>query len=382
MDVALFIAGAATLMLGAELLVRGITRLASALGLRPRASAFALAALVASGPVLAVGGHASASGLPDVALGSVIGGSIFNLLFLLGSAALVAPLFGAHRRVRLQTVAVFGAALLLFALGQDGEIARWDGVALLVLLAVYVALLFRAARQEEAVQVEEPAGGEGERHSWRMLDPGWLLAGAGLLVIGSGWTVRGVVGIAALLGASAQLVALLLVGSMTSLPAITSALQAAIRGRVEIVAGAVLGGSTINLLAGVGLASLSAPAAIEFGGSLLSFDLPVVIAAAAAATILLRSDRLQSYAGAFFLVGYLGYVQVRLWMDARPELLSPLGGATVLFIILIAGPVLAVVLRGLLRAARTDLPRSVQHPSAYFCLPPNRVAELGKEVEF
>ncbi|HEV2130346.1 MAG TPA: sodium:calcium antiporter [Longimicrobiaceae bacterium] len=362
MGMGLFVAGAATLMLGVELLVRGISRLAPALGLPARASALTLAALAAGSPELAVAVRASGGGLPDIALGSLIGSSIFNLLFLVGSVALAVPLFVADRLVRRQVAVMVGAALLFFVLGQDGAIARGEGITLLVLLAVHLVLLLGAARQvviEDEVETED--GTAEERRGWRASDPALLLAGAGLLVIGSGWMVHGVVGIAELLGVSEQVIALTLIGSTTALPKITIALQAAIRGRPEIAVGAILGSSLFNILGGVGLASVGAPAGIEISRALLGFDLPVLLAAAAASIPLLRSRLPPAWEGACLVVGYLGYVLVRLWGEVHPEVLSPLGGATALFVILIAGPALAILLRRLRRAGSTrDLRRVLQ----------------------
>ncbi len=359
----LFVAGAATLMLGVELLLRGISRLAPALGLPTRVSALTLAALAASAPELAVAVRASGGGLSDIALGSLIGSSVFNLLFLVGSVALAAPLFVADPLVRRQVAAMVGAALLLFALGQDGAINRWEGVALLVLLAVHLALLLRAARQAEtAAEMDLEDGAAEERRGWRTSDPAWLLAGAALLVIGSGWMVRGMVGITELLGVGEQVIALTLIGSTTSLPEITLALRAAIRGRPELAVGVVLGSTLFNVLGGVGLASVGAPTGIEIARPLLSFDLPVLLAAAAAGVPLLRPSRLPGWEGACLVVGYLGYVLVRLWGEVRPEVLSPLGGVTALFVILIGGPTLAILLRRLLRGDSTRDPMRLLQP--------------------
>src|SRR5690606_34443932 len=93
LTIALFVLGLVLLVVGAELLVGGAARLAGRLGITPLVIGLAVVAFGPSAPERAVSISAALSPEgADVALGNVVGSNIFNVLFILGLSALVAPL--------------------------------------------------------------------------------------------------------------------------------------------------------------------------------------------------------------------------------------------------------------------------------------------------
>jgi cation:H+ antiporter len=88
----LFVLGGAALLAGAELLVRGASRLAVAAGLSPLVIGLTVVAFGTSAPEMAVTVGSAYAGEAEVALGNVVGSNIFNVLFILGVSALIAPL--------------------------------------------------------------------------------------------------------------------------------------------------------------------------------------------------------------------------------------------------------------------------------------------------
>src|SRR3989304_239998 len=95
-QILLFALGLALLVAGAELLVRGASRLAAAVGISPLVIGLTVVAFGTSAPELAVSVQASIAGQPDLALGNVVGSNIFNVLFILGISALIVPLVVSH----------------------------------------------------------------------------------------------------------------------------------------------------------------------------------------------------------------------------------------------------------------------------------------------
>jgi len=79
----LFVAGLALLLLGAELLVRGASRLAAALGIAPLVIGLTVVAWGTGSPELAVGVKAALAGQPDLTVGNVVGSNIANILLVL-----------------------------------------------------------------------------------------------------------------------------------------------------------------------------------------------------------------------------------------------------------------------------------------------------------
>ncbi len=110
MTALLFTAGLGALVLGAEILVRGASRLAAAAGISPLVIGLTVVAFGTSTPELAVSVRAAISGQADIALGNVVGSNIFNVLFILGLSALITPLVVAQQVVRLDVPIMIGVS--------------------------------------------------------------------------------------------------------------------------------------------------------------------------------------------------------------------------------------------------------------------------------
>lgn len=89
----LFLIGLALLLVGAEVLVRGATRLAGALGISPLVIGLTVVAFGTSSPELAVTLQSTWAGQSDLALGNVVGSNICNGLLILGLSAMRYDLF-------------------------------------------------------------------------------------------------------------------------------------------------------------------------------------------------------------------------------------------------------------------------------------------------
>lgn len=92
MNILLFLLGLGALVVGAELLVRGASRLALSFGISPLVVGLTIVAFGTSAPEIAVSVGAMLDGKPDIAVGNVVGSNIFNVLFILGVSALIVPL--------------------------------------------------------------------------------------------------------------------------------------------------------------------------------------------------------------------------------------------------------------------------------------------------
>src|SRR5690606_4511052 len=105
--------GGALLVIGAEGLVRGASRLAVALGISPLVVGLTVVAFGTGSPELAVSIGAVLSGESDIAVGSVVGSNILNVLFVLGLSALLGGLVVSQRLVRLDVPIMIGASVVL-----------------------------------------------------------------------------------------------------------------------------------------------------------------------------------------------------------------------------------------------------------------------------
>ena len=168
MTTVFFFLGLILLVLGAELLVRGASKLALSFGISPLVVGLTVVAFGTSSPEMAVSVQSAYSGQANIALGNVVGSNIFNVLFILGVSALIAPLIVNQQLIRQEVPISIGVSLLLLALANDGKIARWEGALFLFLLAGYTVFLIRQSRKEtKAIRDEyEQEFGDTGKSSW------------------------------------------------------------------------------------------------------------------------------------------------------------------------------------------------------------------------
>ena len=111
---------------GGEFLVRGASRLATVAGISPLVVGLTVVSYGTSAPELAVSIRASLAGNDSIAVANVVGSNIFNVLFILGLCALLAPLVVERRLVRVDVPVMIAVSVLAAGLAWDGRLERWE----------------------------------------------------------------------------------------------------------------------------------------------------------------------------------------------------------------------------------------------------------------
>lgn len=122
-----FVAGLVFLVVGAEFLVKGASRLAATMGISPLIIGLTVVAFGTSAPELVVSIQAALSGQANIAMGNVIGSNIFNVLFILGLSALIVPLYVSQQLIRLDVPLMIALSVIILVISRDGQISRMDG---------------------------------------------------------------------------------------------------------------------------------------------------------------------------------------------------------------------------------------------------------------
>jgi cation:H+ antiporter len=355
--VLLFAGGIAALIVGANLLVRGASDLAAALGISPLVIGLTVVAFGTSSPEMAVSVQSAWSGQIDIAVGNVVGSNIFNVLFILGVAALIAPLIVAEQLVRKEVPLMIGVSGLLLLLALDGTIGRLEGALLFAGVVAYTVYLIVQARRVGAAasaDYEKEFGPRlpAARRPW-IWQIALVVAGLVLLVLGSDWLVQAAVGTARLLGLSELVIGLTVVAAGTSLPEVAASIAAALKGERDIAVGNVVGSNLFNILAVLGLSSLVSPQGLSVAPSLLAFDLPVMIAVAVACLpIFLTGSEIARWEGALFLGYYIFYFTYLVLAATGHALLPLFASAMLLFVLPLTVLTLAVLSYRSLRGRR------------------------------
>ena len=311
MQVLLFVVGLAALVIGAEVMVRGASRLAVTWGISPLVVGLTVVAFGTSAPEMAVSVDAALSGSSDLAIGNVVGSNIANILLILGISALVAPLLVHEQIIRQEIPVMIGASLLVLVLALDGSIGRVEAVLLFALVIAYtVFLVVQSRRASQAASDEfssEIPTSQWDRH-WGV-QVALVIGGLALLVLGADWLVGAAVVFARHFGVSDLVIGLTVVAVGTSMPEIATSLIAALRGQRDIAVGNVVGSNIFNLLAVLGAAGMVSASGLDVPEAARNFDLWVMLAVAfACLPILLTGREIARWEGAVFLGYYAAYL--------------------------------------------------------------------------
>ncbi|MFP4502838.1 MAG: calcium/sodium antiporter [Candidatus Hydrogenedentota bacterium] len=315
--------GLAALVIGAELLVRGASRLAALAGISPLVVGLTIVACGTSAPELAVSVQASLSGNAGLTVGNVVGSNIFNILLILGLSAVIAPLTVRRQLVRLDVPIMIGVAFLCAFVCWGGMLSRLEGALFLGLFVVYLGILYYLNRRERAQQGPSVASPAPAVRGGVLPVLGHItlgIAGIVLLVTGARWLVAGAVGMAAALGVDPVLIGLTAVAAGTSLPELATSVVASLRGERDLAIGNVIGSNIFNLLVVLGAAALATPGGLPMADSVLHFDLPVMVAVAVLCLPIFISGAVVSrFEGGLLLCYFAAYmlITVLAYKDAE-----------------------------------------------------------------
>jgi len=349
----MFVAGLLALIAGADLLVRGASKLALSFGLSPLVVGLTIVAFGTSAPEVAVSLGAVLEGQTDIALGNVVGSNIFNVLFILGLSAIITPLVVNIQLIRQEVPIMVGASLLLLVLSLDGGLSVFDGAMLFGLMVAYTVFLViqsrketQAANDEYAAEVQPAAAG-----SWDSKLPMQLLLIAGglaLLVVGSQWLVDAAVIFAKSLGVSDVVIGLTIVAAGTSMPEVATSIMAAVKGERDIAVGNVVGSNTFNILGCLGLSGMaSGSLGLVVPEAVLNFDIWVMLVVALACIPVFMTGReIARWEGAVFLLYYIAYVAYLILAAQQHAALGTYSSVMMGFVLPLTVVTLVVVLLG------------------------------------
>lgn len=303
--------GLVLLVIGAEFLVKGASKIAAILKISPLIIGLTIVAYGTSAPEMSVSIMSNYSSQADIAVGNVVGSNICNILLVLGMSSVIAPLVVTKQIIRSDVPIMILVSLLLLMFGWDGQLSRVDGVILFIGGALYtLSLIYQSSKHgAEQDEFEEEYGfsGKATPQLW-IKNIIFVVGGSVLLILGSRWLVESAVAIAQGFGVSELLIGLTIVAFGTSLPELATSVVASFRGERDIAVGNVLGSNIFNILAVLGIAGALSPVGINVSETVLNFDMLVAIAVAfACLPIFYSGKRIDRVEGLLFLFYYLAY---------------------------------------------------------------------------
>lgn len=132
--------GIVALKFGGDFVVEHSVVIAKALNISEKVISLTIIAVGTSLPELVTSVTATFKGDSDIAIGNILGSNIFNILLILGASAVIAPIKYSISYNNQILVLIIGTILLaLFPfIGKKNEMTRWNGIAYLILYAIYL----------------------------------------------------------------------------------------------------------------------------------------------------------------------------------------------------------------------------------------------------
>ena len=133
--------GLVAVVWGSDITVDAATALAKGFGLSERFIGLTIVALGTSLPELVTSVSAAIKGKADIAIGNIVGSNIFNILFVVGTTALIIPVVF-EPKFLIDTFIAFGAGLvLLLCVARRKKLVRMHGVIMLICYIAYFIYL-------------------------------------------------------------------------------------------------------------------------------------------------------------------------------------------------------------------------------------------------
>ncbi len=274
MNFVLFVIAMGVLIWGADLIIAQSERIALKFKIPEFIIGATLIALGTSLPEMAASIAAAYMNKPDIAIANVIGSNILNITLVLATVFLIAKKINPDRDFFAKDSTWALVPVLVFILMiLDGVISRFDAILLLLLMGAYILFLVQDAKnmpEEEILQTDE------SHFSWIKVIP--TLIGAFLLVVvGAHFTVESASEIAKNFGISEWVIGIVMVSLGTSLPELVVSIAAALKGKVDMAIGNIIGSNMANTTVVLGAAALTHPLGIDASSYL--FDIATMIVA-------------------------------------------------------------------------------------------------------
>ncbi|WP_419841400.1 calcium/sodium antiporter [Candidatus Poriferisodalis sp.] len=296
-------AGLVLLVAAGDHFVAGASRLATALRIRPAVIGAVVLGFGTSAPEMVVSSLAALNGEPDIGVGNIVGSNVANLSLGLGVAALLMPIPFA-RTALWRDVPWSVASTAVFALlVVDGDLTRFEGGALAVLMGFTLVWLIGSSRDAPAPGVDPPADASDAEQPLRSL----MRAAAGLagVLVGAQLAVQGATDLADRWGLSGGFIGFSVVALGTSLPELATVVAAARKGHAELIVGNLFGSNVFNSFAVGGAMGLVGAGAIG-SPSLTGLGIAAMTVVAVLAYLgVLKGRRAGRVQGALLLAVYI-----------------------------------------------------------------------------
>ncbi len=258
----LLILGLAVIAAGAHFMVEGSSRIASKFGISELVIGMTVVAIGTSAPELVVSLLGAIKGSVGIAVGNVVGSNICNLLLIIGLSTLIYPMAVSREIVNrdMQFMLLSTLALLVIAFDRQIDtltidddmtsnfVSRSEGILLVFFFLIFIVYSVASAKRGER-NVEKITDPDEKPKKQYSLGLALVMVAGGIagLIWGGNLLVDNATLIAKAKGVSDVVIGSTIVAIGTSLPELATSVVAAIRKKVGLALGNVVGSNIFNI---------------------------------------------------------------------------------------------------------------------------------------
>ncbi len=304
MNFVIFVIAMGVLIWGADVIINQSERIALKFKIPEFIIGATLIALGTSLPEMAASVAASYDGKSAIAVSNVIGSNILNITLVLSTVFLISKKINPARDFFAKDSTWALVPVLVFILMiLDGVISRFDASLLLLLMGAYLLFLLQDAKNiPDLEDIEELEDIDLNSFSWSKVIPLSIL-GFLLVIIGAHFTVESASEIARDFGISEWVIGIIMISLGTSLPELVVSISAALKGKVDMAIGNIIGSNMANTTVVLGTAAMVNPIPID--ASAYIFDISTMIVATLL-LVFLTANKLYTKSAGISLIIILG----------------------------------------------------------------------------
>lgn len=294
--------GLAVLIIGGDFLVKGAVGIAEKFKLSPLVIGMTVVSFGTSAPELIVSIQAALEGVPEIAIGNVVGSNIANIALVLAITVLIFPIVVERNSKMIDWPMMMFSSILFYVFALDNVIEFWEGVVLVTILIAFVIFLIRNSRKNNVL-----AEDDFEAPSNPIMTYVYLFSGLIGLKFGADWLLEGAVGIAEGVGMSKKVIGVTIVAFGTSVPELVASAVAAYRKQTDISIGNLIGSNIFNILIVIGVTAIVKDTPVD--ESIISFDMIWMLAIALGVLpLMLIGKKMGRIHGLILLSAYLIFI--------------------------------------------------------------------------
>jgi len=274
MDFVIFIIAMAGLIFGADFIVNQSERIALRFNISEFVIGSTLIALGTSLPEMAASMAASFDGKSELAVANAVGSNIINITLVLGVIFIISKPFKPDRDFFAKdSIWALMPIMIFLLMSLDGTIDKFDATLLFILMIAYLLFLFEDAKSEILDEIDDELKAN---FSW-IKSILLLILGFFMVVVGANFAIDSASNIAHQFGVSEWLIGVVVIAFGTSLPELIVSIAAAMKGKVGMAIGNIIGSNLANTTMVIGGAAMVNKLSIDLDA--YYYDLSIMTAA-------------------------------------------------------------------------------------------------------